>query len=46
MPLVPLRPNEYYPSNQMELPIVSDRFEAKQQIAYFFGPLVFVFSPR
>jgi photosystem II cytochrome b559 subunit alpha len=31
------RPNEYYPSNQMELPIVSDRFEAKQQIDTFSG---------
>jgi len=29
------RPNEYYPSNHMELPIVSDRFEAKQQIDTF-----------
>ncbi len=31
------RPNEYYPSSQMELPIVSDRFEAKQQIDTFSG---------
>lgn len=29
------RPNEYYPSSKMELPIVSDRFEAKQQIDTF-----------
>ncbi len=31
------RPNEYYPDNQMQLPIVSDRFEAKQQIDMFSG---------
>jgi photosystem II cytochrome b559 subunit alpha len=29
------RPNDYYPDNQMQLPIVSDRFEAKQQIDLF-----------
>lgn len=29
------RPNEYYSNNQMELPIVSDRFDAKQQIDTF-----------
>ena len=29
------RPNDYYPNNQMELPIVSDRFEAKDQIDTF-----------
>jgi photosystem II cytochrome b559 subunit alpha len=29
------RPNDYYPDNQMQLPIVSDRFEAKQQIDMF-----------
>jgi photosystem II cytochrome b559 subunit alpha len=29
------RPNEYYQSNQMELPIVSDRYDAKQQIQEF-----------
>ncbi|MFM7219570.1 MAG: cytochrome b559 subunit alpha [Nodosilinea sp.] len=31
------RPNDYYPDNQMKLPIVSDRFEAKQQIDLFSG---------
>ncbi|NJL48977.1 MAG: cytochrome b559 subunit alpha [Leptolyngbyaceae cyanobacterium SM2_5_2] len=31
------RPNDYYPDNQMQLPIVSDRFEAKQQIDMFSG---------
>ena len=29
------RPNSYYPDNQMQLPIVSDRFEAKDQIDMF-----------
>ncbi|MEY3296796.1 MAG: cytochrome b559 subunit alpha [Spirulina sp.] len=29
------RPNDYYPDNQMQLPIVTDRFEAKQQIDMF-----------
>lgn len=29
------RPNEYYPDNQMQLPIVDDRFEAKRQIDTF-----------
>jgi photosystem II cytochrome b559 subunit alpha len=29
------RPNYYYPDNQMQLPIVTDRFEAKQQIDMF-----------
>lgn len=29
------RPNDYYPDNQMQLPIVSDRFEAKDQIDMF-----------
>ncbi len=29
------RPNNYYPDNQMQLPIVTDRFEAKQQIDLF-----------
>ncbi|MBD2424626.1 cytochrome b559 subunit alpha [Leptolyngbya sp. BL0902] len=29
------RPNDYYPDNQMQLPIVTDRFEAKQQIDLF-----------
>ncbi len=29
------RPNDYYPDNQMQLPIVSDRFEAKDQIDTF-----------
>lgn len=31
------RPNEYYQGNQMELPIVSDRYEGKQQIDQFSG---------
>ncbi|ASC72239.1 Cytochrome b559 subunit alpha [Halomicronema hongdechloris C2206] len=31
------RPNEYYPKNQMELPVVSDRYEADQQINTFTG---------
>ncbi|MBU6229933.1 MAG: cytochrome b559 subunit alpha [Nodosilinea sp. LVE1205-7] len=31
------RPNDYYPDNQMQLPILSDRFEAKQQIDTFSG---------
>lgn len=31
------RPNEYYPDARMELPIVSDRFEAKEQIDRFSG---------
>ncbi|MFM7449695.1 MAG: cytochrome b559 subunit alpha [Leptolyngbyaceae cyanobacterium] len=26
------RPNEYYPTAQQELPILNNRFEAKQQI--------------
>ncbi|HEY9736829.1 MAG TPA: cytochrome b559 subunit alpha [Trichocoleus sp.] len=29
------RPNEYYPDNQMQLPIINDRFDAKQQIDDF-----------
>lgn len=29
------RPNEYYPAERQELPIVSDRFSAKQQIDQF-----------
>ena len=29
------RPNDYYPDNQMQLPIVTDRFEAKDQIDLF-----------
>ncbi|MBD0334581.1 MAG: cytochrome b559 subunit alpha [Cyanobacteria bacterium Co-bin13] len=29
------RPNEYYPDNQMQIPIVNDRFDAKQQIDDF-----------
>jgi photosystem II cytochrome b559 subunit alpha len=29
------RPNEYYPQDRQELPIISDRFEAKQQIDQF-----------
>jgi photosystem II cytochrome b559 subunit alpha len=31
------RPNEYYPTNKTEAPIVRDRFEAKQQIEQFLG---------
>lgn len=29
------RPSDYYSSNQMKLPIVSDRYEAKDQIDMF-----------
>jgi photosystem II cytochrome b559 subunit alpha len=29
------RPNEYYPQDRQELPIINDRFEAKQQIDQF-----------
>ncbi|MBD0268904.1 cytochrome b559 subunit alpha [Pseudanabaena sp. FACHB-2040] len=29
------RPNEYYPDNQMQIPIINDRFDAKQQIDDF-----------
>jgi photosystem II cytochrome b559 subunit alpha len=29
------RPNEYFNSNRQELPIVSDRFESKDQIQKF-----------
>ncbi|MBW4640488.1 MAG: cytochrome b559 subunit alpha [Gloeocapsa sp. UFS-A4-WI-NPMV-4B04] len=29
------RPNEYYPQERQELPIVQDRFEAKNQIDKF-----------
>jgi photosystem II cytochrome b559 subunit alpha len=29
------RPNDYYPDNQMQMPIVTDRFEAKDQIDMF-----------
>jgi photosystem II cytochrome b559 subunit alpha len=29
------RPNEYYPDNQVQIPIVNDRFDAKQQIDDF-----------
>lgn len=29
------RPNEYYPQQRQELPIVSDRFESKQEIDQF-----------
>lgn len=31
------RPNEYYPQERQELPIVQDRFEAKKQIDQFIG---------
>ncbi len=31
------RPNEYYTQPQQEVPIVSDRFEGKQQIDKFIG---------
>ncbi|MGF1569360.1 MAG: cytochrome b559 subunit alpha [Nodosilinea sp.] len=31
------RPNDYYPDNQMQLPIVSDRYDAKNQIDTFSG---------
>jgi photosystem II cytochrome b559 subunit alpha len=29
------RPNEYFPETRQEVPIVSDRFESKQQIEDF-----------
>ncbi|MCL6433403.1 cytochrome b559 subunit alpha [Leptothermofonsia sp. ETS-13] len=29
------RPNEYYPTGQQTAPIISDRYEAKQQIEDF-----------
>ncbi len=29
------RPNEYYPQDRQELPIINDRFEAKKQIDQF-----------
>lgn len=29
------RPNEYYPTARQEVPIVSDRFESKNQIEQF-----------
>ncbi|NEQ34551.1 MAG: cytochrome b559 subunit alpha [Leptolyngbya sp. SIO4C5] len=29
------RPNEYYPNNRMELPIVDDRYDASQEIQQF-----------
>ncbi|NJL86506.1 MAG: cytochrome b559 subunit alpha [Leptolyngbyaceae cyanobacterium SM1_1_3] len=29
------RPNEYYPNNRMELPIVDDRYDARQEIQQF-----------
>ncbi|HEY9876834.1 MAG TPA: cytochrome b559 subunit alpha [Leptolyngbyaceae cyanobacterium] len=29
------RPNEYYPDNQVQIPILNDRFDAKQQIDEF-----------
>jgi photosystem II cytochrome b559 subunit alpha len=29
------RPNEYYPQERQEVPIVQDRFEAKKQIDQF-----------
>jgi photosystem II cytochrome b559 subunit alpha len=29
------RPNEYYPSSQVQIPILQDRFDAKQQIDEF-----------
>jgi photosystem II cytochrome b559 subunit alpha len=29
------RPNEYYPQERQEVPIVKDRFEAKKQIDQF-----------
>ena len=31
------RPNGYYSSNQVQMPIVSDRYDAKQQIDTFSG---------
>lgn len=29
------RPNDYFPSNQVDVPILQERFEAKQQIDQF-----------
>ena len=29
------RPNEYFPSNQVQVPILQERFDAKQQIDDF-----------
>ena len=29
------RPNEYFPSNQVQVPILQERFDAKQQIDEF-----------
>ena len=31
------RPNEYYVQDRQELPIIQDRFEAKQEIDKFIG---------
>jgi photosystem II cytochrome b559 subunit alpha len=31
------RPNEYFTQNRVEAPILSDRYEAKQQINQFLG---------
>ncbi|MCP6760691.1 cytochrome b559 subunit alpha [Mastigocladus laminosus UU774] len=31
------RPNEYYPQARQELPIVNNRYEAKQQVEEFIG---------
>ncbi|WP_414529448.1 cytochrome b559 subunit alpha [Nodularia chucula] len=31
------RPNEYYTQTRQELPIVNDRFDAKQQVEQFIG---------
>lgn len=30
------RPNQYYPSNQSNIPIVADRIQAKQQLDQYF----------
>jgi photosystem II cytochrome b559 subunit alpha len=32
------RPDEYYPVDRQELPIVSDRYQSKQQIDQFINP--------
>lgn len=31
------RPNEYYTQDRVELPIISDRYQAKEQIQQFSG---------
>ncbi|NJK28393.1 MAG: cytochrome b559 subunit alpha [Coleofasciculaceae cyanobacterium SM2_3_26] len=31
------RPNEYYPSEKLELPIIDNRYEARQELQEFTG---------